>query len=60
MIHNILVLGAGSAGFLAPASATDRDRAPLKDIGIIGVGEGKHMPTSSVASAPGGCRREAV
>ena len=50
MINSILVLGGGSAGFLA--AITLKHRLPhlsvlvlrSKDIGIIGVGEGTTLP----------------
>jgi tryptophan halogenase len=50
MIHNVLVLGGGSAGFLAAITLKHRHpRLPVtvlrsKDIGIIGVGEGTTVP----------------
>jgi tryptophan halogenase len=50
MIHNVLVLGGGSAGFLAAITLKHRHPGlPVtvlrsKDIGIIGVGEGTTIP----------------
>jgi tryptophan halogenase len=53
MIHRVLVLGGGSAGFLAAITLKHRHpQLPVmvlrsKDIGIIGVGEGTTIPVVS-------------